>query len=282
MKRLLTVITLLLMTAAASAQQGILKGSVLDASDKEVITGANLFLLGDKSVGTVSDNKGEFSLNLPAGNQTIVCSYIGYVNDTFTVVITEGRSSTYNVLLSFQAHELNQIVVSAGKYEQRVEDVTVSMEILRPKLIEAKNTTTITQALEQVPGLNILDEEPQIRGGSGYAFGVGSRVATLIDGIPILRGDIGKPEWDFIPIENLDQVEVIKGASSVLYGSSALSGVINFRTMYPTKPSETKVRLYSGFYSAQSNPEAKWWDGLANYSGLNLSQGWKTDREDLS
>lgn len=281
MKRLLPVMTLLLMTAVASAQQGILKGSVLDASDKEVITGANLFLLGDKSVGTVSDNKGEFSLNLPAGNQTIVCSYIGYVNDTFTVVITEGRSSTYNVLLSFQAHELNQIVVSAGKYEQRVEDVTVSMEILRPKLIEAKNTTTITQALEQVPGLNILDEEPQIRGGSGYAFGVGSRVATLIDGIPILRGDIGKPEWDFIPIENLDQVEVIKGASSVLYGSSALSGVINFRTMYPTKPSETKVRLYSGFYSAPSNPEAKWWDGLANYSGLNLSQGWKTERVDF-
>jgi len=148
-------------------------------------------------------------------------------------------------------------------------------------LIESKNTTNITQALEQVPGLNILDEEPQIRGGSGFAFGVGSRVAILIDGIPILRGDIGKPDWSFIPVENLDRVEVIKGAASVLYGSSALSGVINFLTQYPTQPSETKVRLYSGMYSTPKNPEAKWWNGLANFSGLNLSQGWKTKQVDL-
>lgn len=281
MKAPLTFCILVLLCHAAGAQQGILRGSVLDAASKEVITGANIFLLGNKSVGTVSDNKGEYSLNLPAGNQTLVCTCLGYSADSFTVVIAEGKSTTYNLLLAYAAHELNQIVVSAGKYEQRVEDVTVSMEILKPKLIEAKNTTNITQALEQVPGLNILDEEPQIRGGSGYAFGVGSRVATLIDGMPILRGDIGKPEWDFIPIENLDQVEVIKGAASVLYGSSALSGVINFRTKYPTEPSQTRVRVYTGFYSAPKNPDARWWNGAANYSGLNINQGWKTERVDL-
>jgi len=282
MKSALTLFNFLfILTFSAFAQQGTLKGTVLDSVSKEAITGAIIRSFNDKSNGATTDDKGGFSLKLPIGQQQIICSVLGYVSDTFTVVIEENKTATYNVLLTFQAKELKQIVVSAGKYQQRLEDITVSMEILKPKLIESKNTTTITQALEQVPGLNILDQEPQIRGGSGFAFGVGSRVATLIDGIPILRGDIGKPDWDFIPIENLDQVEVIKGASSVMYGSSALSGVINFLTQYPTEPSETKVRLYSGFYSAPKNPEAKWWSGAANYSGLNLSQGWKTDRMDL-
>jgi iron complex outermembrane receptor protein len=274
-------VSVVVAVSSASAQTGILKGAVLDASTKEAVTGANIFLLAERSSGTSSDENGNFSLTLPEGNQTLICSYIGYTADTFTVVIEPAKTTEYNVLLHFEATELNQVVVSVGKYEQRIEEVSVSMEILKPKLIEAKNTTTITQALEQVPGLNILDEEPQIRGGSGFAFGVGSRAATLINGIPILRGDIGKPDWDFIPIENLNQVEVIKGAASVMYGSSALSGVINFFTSYPTEPSETKVRLYSGFYSAPKNPAANWWNGAANYSGLNISQGWKNERYDL-
>ncbi len=265
----------------AAAQSGILKGTVLEAPSKAAIIGADIFVLQEKSKGTTTDEKGNFSLELSTGTQTLVCTYLGYATDTFNVMITAGQVSFYNVLLKPDTKELSTVVVSAGKYEQHIEDITVSMEVLKPKLIESKNTTNITQALEQVPGLNILDEEPQIRGGSGFAFGVGSRVATMIDGIPILRGDIGKPDWNFIPIENLDQVEVIKGASSVLYGSSALSGVINFFTKYPTQPSETKVRMYSGIYSSPKNPEAKWWNGLANFSGLNLSQGWKTKQLDL-
>ena len=57
----------------------------------------------------------------------------------------------------------------------------------------------------------------------------------------ILSGDIGRPSWSFLPIENLEQVEVIKGASSVLYGSAALSGVINVRTVYPRLEPRTRA-----------------------------------------
>ncbi|MCY7408888.1 MAG: TonB-dependent receptor [Chitinophagales bacterium] len=280
MKKLFTFFFLLI-SLFSSAQTGTLKGVVLDAATKETIMGANVFHSQKKSNGTVSDYEGNYSLELTATEHALICAYLGFVSDTFRVIIEAGKISTYNVLLLRDAKELSTIVVSAGKYEQKIEEVTVSIEILPLHLIENKNTTNITQALEQVPGLNILDEEPQIRGGSGFAFGVGSRVATLIDGIPILRGDIGKPDWSFIPVENIDQVEVIKGASSVLYGSSALSGVINFLSAYPKQPSETKVRLYSGIYSPPTNPDARWWSGAANYSGLNISQGWKTERIDL-
>lgn len=268
-------------TGAYSQSTGTLKGVVMDEQTRNAIIGANIFLQSEKSVGTASDESGKFTLLIAPGNQVLICSYLGYASDTFTVVMEAGKITTYNILLRQEANVLDDIVISAGKYEQRLEDVTVSMELLKPKIIEARNTTNVTQVLEQVPGLNILDEEPQIRGGSGYAFGVGTRVLTLVDGIPILTADAGRTNWSFIPIENLNQVEVIKGAASVLYGSSALSGTINFLTAYPTKPHETKVRMYTGFYSSPSNPAAKWWNGAANFSGLNINHAMKTKLFDV-
>ena len=59
-------------------------------------------------------------------------------------------------------------MVSSGKFDQKIEDIVVSMEVLKPKLVTAKNTTSIETALEQVPGLSIIDNDPQIRGGSGF------------------------------------------------------------------------------------------------------------------
>src|SRR6188768_373138 len=142
------------------------------------------------------------------------------------------------------------------------------MEVLNASLIENKNVNNITAALEQVPGLNILDGEPQIRGGSGFSYGVGSHVAVLVDGMPVMLGDQGRPEWSFIPTENVEQVEVIKGASSVLFGSSALSGVINVRTAFPKALPETKVIVDYGQYDAPSVDGTKWWKGAAPVYGF--------------
>jgi len=70
------------------------------------------------------------------------------------------------------------------------------------------------------------------QGGSGYSYGAGSRVLVLVDDLPLLSPDAGDVKWDYLPVENISQVEIIKGASSVLYGSSALNGIINVRTAY--------------------------------------------------
>src|SRR5690606_34288653 len=123
---------------------------------------------------------------------------------------------------------------------------------------------------DQTPGLNIMDGEPQIRGGSGFTFGVGSKVSVLIDDMPMLSGDAGRPEWGFIPVENIEQIEVTKGASSVLSGSSALSGYINIRTAYPKSKPQTKINLYSGFYSRPQADSATWWDDYPFIHGMNF------------
>ena len=216
----------------ASVTTGV-KGVVVDASDKEAIGGATIYDLSDKMHGGVSDVNGNYQLSLTSGKHTIICSFISMKADTIVVFIDSSKVTVHNFYLQSSTIQLQTMVVAAGKYERKLEEVTVSMEVLKPTLIENKNSSNIKSALEQTPGLNILDGEPQIRGGSGFNFGIGSRVAILIDGLPALAGDGGRPEWNFIPLENVAQVEVIKGASSVTYGSSALSGSINIRTAYP-------------------------------------------------
>src|SRR6185312_2506918 len=148
--------------------------------------------------------------------------------------------------------------------------------------IENKNATNIKGALEQAPGLDILDGEPQIRGGSGFNFGVGSRVAILIDGLPALPGDGGKIDWNFIPVENVSQIEIIKGASSVTYGSSALSGSINIRTAYPTDKPVTEGSVYYGMYSDPSVGGTAWNTGMPhNMYGASVLHSQKFGQLDL-
>ncbi len=264
-----------------SQEKSVLTGSVRDDSSGMELIGATVIDAHNKMLGAAADLNGRFKMEVPPGRHRFICSFVGYVADTLDLKMEPGGVYTHEFKLNPTVIGMGPVVVSASKYEQRLDEVTVSMQILQPKLIESKNTVNIKSALEQSPGLTILDEEPQMRGGSGFSFGVGSRVATMIDGLPILTGDAGRTDWAFIPTENIEQIEIIEGASSVLHGSSALSGTINFRTRYPKEKSATYIRTYTGFYSAPNRKEAKWWDGNANFSGLNFSHGMKFRQHDL-
>ena len=61
--------------------------------------------------------------------------------------------------------------------------------------------------MEQVPGVTIIDGQANIRGGSGFSYGAGSRVLLLVDDLPMLAADAGDIKWSFLPVENLEQVE---------------------------------------------------------------------------
>ena len=174
--------------------------------------------------------------------------------------LNEGQNVVWDVVLETEARVLDMAVVSAGRFEQSVAEVTVSLEILHPALVESKATTSLESALEQVPGVSMVDGEPQIRSGSGFSYGAGSRVMVMVDDLPVLSGDAGRPSWSFLPLENLDQIEVIKGASSVLYGSAALSGVINIRTRFPDARPLTRVSVQHGVFSDPRSTSSVYWN----------------------
>ncbi|MCK6648219.1 MAG: TonB-dependent receptor [Bacteroidia bacterium] len=273
MKRIFFVLSIVLLSNSFSiAQQtGVLKGLVRDAESKELLPGATFQLLSNLAKGTVTDIDGNYSMVLDTGYHQLVCNYMGYVPDTFSVHITVNAIAEKNIQLKVVGKFLETIVVSSGKFDQKLEEMTVSMEVIKPALINNKNTTSVETALEQVPGLTIIDNDPQIRGGSGFTFGVGSRVAIVVDGIPLLSGDAGRPEWSYIPVENIEQIEVIKGASSVLYGSSALSGVINVRSAYPRSKPKTVINYSVGNYSVPPSPAENWYNkSLPAFTNLNF------------
>lgn len=279
MTKLILVFSLLF-SFVSYGQKGILKGKVVDEKN-EPILGASVIYRKDITIGAITEEDGSYQMELPAGEAKIICRYTSMITDTTIVNIVGGTITEHNIVLKSYVQEIEGVDVKVGKFDKPLEDQTVSMEIIRPELIENKNTRSIETALDQTPGLNILDGEPQIRGGSGFTFGVGSKVAVIVDDMPMLSGDAGRPEWGFIPVENIHQIEVIKGASSVLSGSSALSGAIHIRTAYPKLKPKTKVNVYSGFYSEPGIEGATWWNNFPLISGANFLHSRRINNLDL-
>ena len=249
--------------------QSTVKGLVFDENNVP-IEGATILFKKDVTIGAQTDAKGAFDINVPSGDIKLLIRFSGMKNDTLSLSLVANETREVSIFMKPYSINKEQVTVSVGKFDKPLEEQTVTMVVMKPALIENKNTRSIETALDQTPGLNILDGEPQIRGGSGFTFGVGAKVAVLVDDMPMLSGDAGRPEWGFVPVENISQVEIIKGAASVLSGSSALSGSIHIRTAYPTSKPLNKVTLYSGFYSAPSIPGAKWWSDFPLISGANF------------
>jgi len=215
MTRWIIVFVSVWLSGLTHAQTGKITGKVRDEKG-EVILGASVIYKKDITVGAITDEKGNYLLEVPVGPCQIICRSTGLITDTLMTTVFEGQTTTLDFVLRTYVLEFQDVEVKVGKFDKPFEDQTVSMEIIKPALIENKNTRSIESALDQTPGLNILDGEPQIRGGSGFTFGVGSKVAVIVDDMPMLSGDAGRPEWGFIPVDNIAQVEVIKGAASVL------------------------------------------------------------------
>src|ERR1051326_4416262 len=268
MKNISLLILFFIFCISLYADDGLLKGKVSDAKTKEALIGVSV--VADAQGGTITDVNGNYELKLTAGEHKIVFSFISYSSQTITVNINAGETQVKDVALSGDVKELGTVVISAGKFEQKLEEVTVSMDVIKPTLIENKNTTNLQTILDQVPGVSMMDGQVQIRCGSGFSYGAGSRVMLLVDDPPMLTADAGDIKWDYLPVENIEQVEVIKGASSALFGSSALNGVINVRTAYPKDVPQTCINVSSGVYCDPARDLNRWW-GKNNPTILNTS-----------
>ena len=225
--RILLLITFLfgLAPGMVNGQTGTIAARVVETGTGTSLIGANIYLKSDLMKGTVTDYNGYFQLTLPVGKQQVEVSYTGMKSETFTVTVKKNTTLKLKTIqLLPESYTVQELVVRAGKFNKKLENQTVSIEVMKPKIIQDRNTRNIATILDLTPGVTILDEEPQIRGGSGFTYGVGSKVGVFVDGMPIASADAGKPDWSFIPIENIRQIEVVKGAASVLSGSSSLSG----------------------------------------------------------
>ena len=205
MRKIFTLIVITLCNLTIYSQT--ISGVITDANNNEVLIGANIIL--EAGGGTATDVFGKYTLKTVVGAQKITFKYIGYEDIIKEIGLAEGEDKVINIALKSASEQLGTVVVSAGRFEQKIEEITVSMEVIKPSLIENKNTTQIETAMEQVPGVNITDGQANIRGGSGWSFGAGTRVLVMIDNMPLISGDAGQVQWKLIATENINQIEVI-------------------------------------------------------------------------
>ncbi|MCQ2287046.1 MAG: TonB-dependent receptor [Bacteroidales bacterium] len=211
-----------------------------------------------------TDNAGQFTINVLKDSCEVVITYSTYTTYKKKVTFnSKKRDVRLDVRMSPEAQLLDVANVTASKYETNVEKSTNSIVVLTPKQVENQNITTVDGLLNKAGGVAVIDNEPQIRGGSGFSSGMGSRVMIMLDNMPLLRPDAGRPMWSFIPMEDVEQVEILKGAASVVFGSSALTGAINVLTAYPRSEPKTKVSLFAGLYD---NPKPSYRTSWMKYN----------------
>jgi len=239
------------------AQQTSVSGHIIDSKTGESLFGVNIVV--DSTSGGVSDIDGNYYLKVDPGKHILKFLFMGFSPQTRKVNIAFSEDKVLNIQLRTNLHNLDMVVVSAGRYQQKLSELTVSMTVIKPDFIENTNTASLEKSLNMIPGVEVMDGQTSIRGGSGYSYGAGSRVMFLVDGLPIITPDAGDVKWGFLPVENIDQIEVLKGASSALYGSSALNGVVNIRTASPKNNPVTKIQSFAGLFMNPKRKELIWW-----------------------
>jgi outer membrane cobalamin receptor len=258
---------------------GIVRGKVYDKNTLEPLAG--VYVIYGRNLGTTTGQDGLYLIKTTSGRITVSFQFIGYSTVTQEVNVPENDTVELNVGLQMKVREIDQIVISANKNEQKIAELAVSMDIIKTEFITDNHITDAQELINKTPGIEVMDGQASVRGGSGFSYGAGSRVLALIDGLPMVSADAGNIKWQFLPLENLSQVEIIKGASSVLYGSSALNGIINFRTADATNIPATRFFAETGIFGKPKNKKWIWWDTPRVYSSASFSHLRKIGKTDL-
>ncbi|MGA9116219.1 MAG: TonB-dependent receptor [Bacteroidota bacterium] len=258
----------LLLVPGSAAEAGAVRGTVTAAEDGHPLPGVNVTAAGT-SRGTATGVQGTFFLGgLRPGRFSLSFSRLGYRRETLEdVPVGEGDTTVVSVRLVPIPIQTEDVVVTASKREQSLLEVPLSVAVVDGSTLSLRNNLTLDEALRSVPGVNMTEYQVNIRGSSGYSRGAGSRVLMLVDGIPFLTGDTRELNFETIPVGIVDRVEVVKGAGSALYGSSALGGVINVLTRPVGEEPRTAVRAYGGFYGEPSYNAWTWGGGTRTFDG---------------
>jgi len=249
MRRIMALILplLVVLPQQAAAQAGQATGTVTGqvTGEGEAPLAGVIVRVNGTSLATLTDNNGRYTLpDVPAGNQSITASSIGYSESQRAVTVAAGQTVTLNIALESDVLALEGIV-AVGYGTQRRQDVTGSVASVRMESVENRVIQGATEALTgMLPGVRVVSStglpgsgaEVQIRGVS--AIGAGATPLYVVDGFPITadnasggRSFVTRNPLTDIPPSEIESITVLKDASSAaIYGSQASNGVVIITT----------------------------------------------------
>ena len=255
---LLAVFALAILAARpAWAQTGTITGRVTDATTGAPLAGAQVEALanGRVAASALTDESGQFRLaNLEAGTYSLAVSMVGYAPQRIDGVrVVAGGTSIQAFALNPTALELNPIVVSASKRQEKVLDAPASVAIVDSRAVQDRPVTTPVDHLRSLPGVDIatygIQSTTVVTRGFNNIFSGSLHALTdnRIAGVPSLRVNV----LHFVPTgnEDIDRMEVVLGPGAALYGPNTADGVLHIITKSPLDEQGTSASIGGGTQS---------------------------------
>ncbi len=234
---LLTLPFLLLtsFTAATETENGYITGTVISSTDNTPLAGTTIIVVGT-TLHTSTDSKGEFKLRfrgeLPA---TLQFSFMGYYTQE---VVVESLNEPINITLEESQQIVDAVVVTGTRSPKPLKEVPVLTRVVSSEDIERINPMDIQSLLEyEVPGLQFSRAHGSNLPSITFQGMEGPYVLFLINGERVAgEGSSGNIDFSRFNVDDVERVEIVRGAMSTLYGSSAMGGVINIITKDANRP----------------------------------------------
>lgn len=259
---ILTLIIIYLSILSVNAQFNI-EGKIRDSKTGETLANANIYF-PDIKKGTVADIDGDYILrNIPSGTHKLKISYLSYSTKTIKI---EGQNQTlkYDITLDPESSVcLHQVIVTAGIYSTQ-DETAIKIETLNKKDIEGLGGISLIKDLTRIPGIDAISKgngisTPIIRGLST------SNILVLNNGVKMQNFQFSTNHPYMIDEFGVEKIEVVKGPASLLFGSNAVGGALNFIKESPASIGQTKSDLN---FSYNSNTQ-----GISSNVGVKTTPG---------
>jgi len=238
----------LLFAPSVACAQGVLRGTVREKQGAPV-RGASVVIPGT-TLFARTDLDGRFRIaNAPAGTVRLHAAAIGFARVDTTVALVTGDSTTVDFTLSFAPLALPPLDVISDKVPHFGDRPATSVTQVTERDLDRRAVSTVDEAIDHAPGVQFVNGQINLRGSTGYVQGLNSRVLLTVDGVPMNQGDRGGINWDLLAVDDIESVEILKGAGSSLYGSAAFGGVVNVTTRDVPNGVHARVRLTGGLYA---------------------------------
>ncbi len=228
------VLIFLLPTIHFAQTKGNISGII--KVDKEVVPFANIGLSGT-SYGTASNENGKFKLeNIPTGKYTLQISAIGFKNYKKSIEVKPNTTINVDAKMEKMDHKLDEVVISGTLSEVKLMESVAPIEVFTPVYFRKNPTPALFESLQIVNGVRPQLNCSVCNTGDVHINGMeGPYTMVTIDGMPIVGGLASVYGLNGIPNSMIEQMEVVKGPASTLYGSEAVGGLINVITKTPEK-----------------------------------------------
>lgn len=246
-QKLLASVVLIICATLTLHAQSTVSGTVTDAETGEPLIGTNILLSGT-ATGTTTDLDGKFSItNNAPFPWTLDVSYTGYASQEIEVA---SASSTISIQLQPGAIIGQEVVISASRRREKVQEAPASITVLSARKLEASPNDNPVRNLINAPGVTIQQQSAariniQLRGDGGL---FGSASFPILDYRSLVGPGLGTFDNLNSPLNNIDieRIEVVRGPGSALYGPGVTSGVVHFISKSPIDKPGSTIQLIGG------------------------------------